>query len=108
MSILGVFNHIPREYHDILAVYHRGAALSEKWVRDFLTDARAWRPPPSYDAIPGVVVAVFDNLSMKVDYSSFSTEGETSHKLDMTNWLSTTVPQHIPGDTMARSPTHRR
>ena len=56
----------------------------------------------------GVVVAVFDNLSMKVDYSSFSTEGETGHKLDMTNWLSTTVPQHIPGDMMARSPTHGR
>ena len=53
MSILGEFNHIPREYHGILAVYHRGAALSEKWVRDFLTDARAWRLPPSYDAIPG-------------------------------------------------------
>jgi len=56
MSILGEFNHIPREYHDTLALYHRGAALSEKWVRDFLTEARAWRPPPSYDAIPGVVV----------------------------------------------------
>ena len=54
------------------------------------------------------MVAVFDNLSMKVDYSSFSTEGETGHKLDMTNWLSTTVPQHIPGDMMARSPTHGR
>ena len=27
MSILGEFNHIPREYHDALALYHRGAAL---------------------------------------------------------------------------------
>ena len=104
MSILGEFNHVAREYHDALALYHRGAALSEKWVRDFLTDARAWRPPPSYDAIPGVVVAVFDNLSMKVDYmySSYSTEGETGHKLDMTNWLSTTVPKHLSPSMDAR------
>ena len=36
MSILGEFNHIPREYHDALAQLHRGAALSEKWIRDFL------------------------------------------------------------------------
>ena len=103
MSILGEFNHIPREYHDTLALYHRGAALSEKWVRDFMTDARAWRPPPIYDAIPGVVVAVFDNLSMKVDYSSYSTEGETGRKLDMTNWLSTTVPKELSPSMDARS-----
>ena len=103
MSILGEFNHIPREYHDSLAIYHRGAALSERWVREFLIDARAWRPPPSYEVIPGVVVAVFDNLSMKVDYSSYSTEGETGHKLDMTNWLSTTVPKHLSPSMDARS-----
>merc|ERR1719230_1084283 len=45
-SVLGEFNHVAREYHDSIALYHRGAALSEKWVRDFLEAARKWRPPP--------------------------------------------------------------
>ena len=80
---MGEFTHISREYHDSLAIYHRGAALSEKWVRDFLVEARAWRPPPQEPMIEGVAVAVFDNLSMKVDYSSYSSEGVTGYKLDM-------------------------
>lgn len=95
MSLLGECNHVSREYHDALALYHRGAALSEKWVRDFMAEARTWRPPPSDASIAGVAVAVFDNLSMKVDYSSYSTQGETGYKLDMTNWLSTRVPQSL-------------
>ena len=98
MSILGEFNHVAREYHDALAIYHRGAALSEKWVRDFLVEARQWRPAPTELTIPGIAVAVFDNLSMKIDYSSYSTQGETGHQLNMTNWLSTRVPRALaPG-----------
>ena len=50
---------------------------------------------PPFEVIAGVRVAVFDNLSMKVDYSSYSTQGETGHKLDMTNWLSTPVPRAL-------------
>ena len=45
--------------------------------------------------ISGVAVAVFDNLSMKIDYSSYPSEGETGYKLDMTNWLSTRVPRRL-------------
>ena len=45
--------------------------------------------------IDGLGVAVFDNLTMKVDCSSYSTQGETGYKLDMTNWLSTRVPQSL-------------
>ena len=95
MSVMGEFNHVAREYHDVLALYHRGAALSEKWVRDFLVEARAWRPPPSEPFIDGVAVAVFDNLSMNLDYSSYSSQGETGYKLEMTNWLSTRVPRSL-------------
>jgi hypothetical protein len=102
MSILGEFNHIPREYHDSLALYHRGAALSEKWVRDFLVEARAWRPDPPFEVLLGVPVAVFDNLSMKVDYSSYSSGGETGYKLDMTTWLSTPVPRALAPTMDAR------
>ena len=98
MSILGEFNHISREFHDALAMYHRGAALSEKWVRDFLMEARAWRPASTEITIDGVVVAVFDNLSMRVDYGSYSTQGATGCQMHMTNWLSTRVPRALaPG-----------
>ena len=104
MSILGEVNHVSREYHDALALYHRGAASSEKWVRDFLVEAREWRPPPPPDAlIDGVAVAVFDNLTMNVDYKSYSCNGETGHKLDMTNWLSTRVPRSLAPTLDARS-----
>ena len=91
-SILGEFSHTSREFHDAIALYHRGAVPSDRWVRDFLVEASAMRPVPDYPMIEGVAVTVFDNLSMKIDYSSYSTEGETGRKLDMTNWLSTRVP----------------
>ena len=94
-SILAEFNHVAREYHDTLAMYHRGAALSEKWVRDFLFEARNWRPPPRDICIDGVVVTVFDNLTMSIDYKSYASEGEVGHKLHMTNWLSTRVPKFL-------------
>ena len=102
LSILGEFNHVAREYHDSIAQLHRGVALSEKWVRDFLADARKWRPEPPFERVAGVTVAVFDNLTMKVDYSSYSTQGETGHKLDMTNWLSTPVPVALAPSMDAR------
>jgi hypothetical protein len=103
MSILGEFNHVAREYHDSLAIYHRGAALSEKWVREFLEDARAWRPPATEPMIEGLSVTVFDNLSMKVDYSSYSSQGQTGYQLHMTNWLSTRVPQSLAPSMDARA-----
>jgi hypothetical protein len=48
-------------------------------------------------------VAVFDNLSMKVDYSSYSSEGQTGYSLHMTNWLSTRVPQSLAPTMDARA-----
>ena len=101
-SLLGECNHLAREYQECVAVFHRGEVLSEKWVRDFLVEARKWRPPSQVIMLDGVAVVVFDNLSMKVDYSSYSTEGATGYKLDMTNWLSTPVPKFLAPTLNAR------
>jgi hypothetical protein len=101
-SLLGECNHLAREYHDVCAIFHRGEVLSEKWVRDFLIEARTWRPPSKVIMLNGVAVAVFDNLSMKVDYSSYSTEGATGYSLHMTNWLSTRVPKFLAPTMDAR------
>ena len=90
-SLLGECNHLAREYHDGLAMYHRGAAMSEKWVADFMKDACKWRPDAVEIMLSGVVITVFDNLSMKINYGSYSSEGETGSQLHMTNWLSTRV-----------------
>ena len=54
--------------------------------------ASACRPAMAEETIPGVVCCCFDNLSMKIDYSSYSSEGETGRLLDMTNWFSTRLP----------------
>ena len=101
-SLLGECNHLAREYHDIVARYHRGAALSETWVREFLEEARAWRPEPIVIMIEGVAITVYDNLSMKVDYSSYSSEGATGYTLNMTNWLSMRVNRSLAPTMDAR------
>mgnify|MGYP006936345284 CR=1 FL=1 len=102
ISLLAECNHVAREYHDISALFHRGTTMSEKWVRDFLVEAREWRPEPTIIMIEGVAVVVFDNLSMKVDYSSYSSEGVTGYSLHMTNWLSMRVPRFLAPTMNAR------
>lgn len=95
LSILDVAHNIPREFHDVLTLFFKGSLASETWTEDFLSAARAFRPPPSYEPLDGVVVATFDNLSMNVDYSSYVREGEGGYKLDMTNWFTTSIPQRF-------------
>jgi hypothetical protein len=116
-SLLAECNHTSREYHDVCALFHLGEVLSEKWVRDFLADARKWRPESTIIMLDGVAVIVFDNLTMKVDYSAYSSEGVTGYQLNMTNSLSTGVPKYLaptmdarklcaPGPSLAPSRSH--
>ena len=63
MSLLGECNHVANEYHDIVARFHRGQAASEKWVRDFLVEARAWRPEPTIIMLNGVGRSLFSTIS---------------------------------------------
>ena len=78
-----------------MSAFHRGFALSEKWVHDFLKIVNACRPAPSHAVIAGLRAVCFDNLSIKVDYKSYSSGGETGHRKDMTNWFSTPLPAFL-------------
>ena len=94
-SLICEVNKTSREYHDSISAFHMGAACSERWVTDFLPMANACRPAPTEATLPGVMCCCFDNLSMKIDYGSYSTGGETGRLLDMTNWFSTRLPAHL-------------
>ena len=61
----------------------------------FLPIANACRPAPTEAMLRGVICCCFDNLQMKVNYGAYSTDGETGHLLDMTNWFSTRLPVHL-------------
>ena len=94
-SLMCEVNKTSREYHDLISGFHMGAALSERWVTEFLKTANVCRPAMSQATILGVICCCFDNLTMKIDYSSYSTEGETGRQLDMTNWFSLRLPLHL-------------
>ena len=64
-------------------------------MRSFLTLARDLRPPPSYEVLDGVAVAVFDNLSMKLNYGSYVREDGGGEFLNMTNWFHCSVPRQL-------------
>jgi hypothetical protein len=85
VGILAHVHHVPREFHNTLMLYHKGALPSPAWVHDILQRARTLRPPPTEVSLSRIRVAAFDNLSMNVDYSSYVREGEGGYKLEMTN-----------------------
>ena len=104
MSILAECNKISREYHDAIATFFKGAAASETWTKNFLKEARELRPPADEEMLVGVVVGVFDNLTMQIDYKSYSSQGLTGERKDMTNWFTVKLPAHLaaPGFNAAR------
>ena len=58
-----------------------------------LCDSAAERDPgPNYDVVQGITAAVFDNLSIQVNYSSYMTKGESGHRIEMTNWATMFLP----------------
>ena len=68
-----------------------------------MSDASKCRPKPKEPMIKGVLVATFDNLTMRVDYKSYSVGGATGEMLDMTNWFVCALPQSLaPGLDGAR------
>ena len=94
-AITAEANKPTRELHDMHYAWHMGADMSEKWVADFLPIAIRRRPAPDFDAIDGIVACCFDNLSIKMDYKSYSAGGETGRMLEMTNWFATRLPKHL-------------
>lgn len=95
LSILCRCDMVKRDFHDAITFLFKGALMSEKWTNDFMTFASDLRPPPTDPTIPGVMVCVFDNLTMNINYKSYSSQGHVGEKLDMTNWFSVLLPAHL-------------
>ena len=73
---------------------------SQQWTEQLCADAVLCDPGSPYPTAGGISAAVFDNFSMQVGYSSYSTSDASrkGHKLDMTNWASVLIPAAmVPG-----------
>ena len=92
LSVLAEANGTTDEFWDAAASFLRGGLTSNSWVEGFMEVAVPRRPPPTAGAMEGVLMAVLDNLTMQCNYGSYFRDGETGIKLDMTNWLWTTLP----------------
>ena len=95
LSVLAECNQVPREFHLAMRAFFHGAVATHTWVDGFLTLARDLRPPPSYEVLPGVGVAVFDNLSMKLNYGAYVREGGGGEYKTMTNWFHCAIPREF-------------
>ena len=95
LSVLAECNQVPDEFHVALRTFFHGVVATQTWVDGFLTIARDVRPPPSYEVLRGVRVAVFDNLSMKLNYGSYVREEGGGEFLNMTNWFHCAVPRQF-------------
>ena len=94
LSILGRGHCVADGFHESVRV-SSFLVLTETWAAQFMVHARAFRPPPPYEVLEGVAAAVFDNLTMRVDYGSYVVNGEGGLLMHMTNWLYTRVPRHL-------------
>ena len=95
LSVMCEANLVKREFHDSITFMMKGALMSETWVTHFMPEAARMRPSPAEPMIPGVMVTVFDNLTMNVAYHSMSSGGKTGEQLDMTNWFAVRVPRAL-------------
>ena len=95
LSVLADASGISEEFWNFTSSFFKGALLSARWTKAFMPLAASRRPPPVAGALEGVVIAVFDNLTMQCDYGGYFKGGKTGTKLDMTNWLWTTIPPHL-------------
>ena len=92
LSVLAECNGTTDEFWDAAASFLRGGLTSNSWVETFMQVAVPRRPLPAAGSLPRVLMAVFDNLTMKCNYGSYFRDGETGIQLNMTNWLWTTLP----------------
>ena len=92
LAVLAECNSTSDEFWDATASFFRGSLTSNSWVEGFMKVAVPRRPPPPAGSINGVLLAVFDNLTMKCNYGAYFRDGETGIQLDMTTWLWTSLP----------------
>ena len=77
LSVLSKCNQVPVEFQAALRHFRRGVLAVPAWTDRLCKTARELRPPPEYEVLPGVTAAVFDNLTMKINYGSYMHEGGT-------------------------------
>lgn len=82
--------------------------LSRTWLHEkLLPIARQEGTPCPYSIIPFVGGAAFDNWTLQVAYKGLQTISNDGYRLDMTNWLSISLPtavfEGIPGVTMQQA-----
>ena len=94
LSIMSAGHCVPESFHESVRL-SSFMLLTDTWVSGFMEFAREFRPPPDWLPLKGVAAAVFDNLSMRVDYGSFVVDGQGGQLLHMTNWLHTAIPRHL-------------
>lgn len=66
--------------------------MSRTWTEELVDDAVLRDPGPRYPVAQGITAAVFDNLTIRVGYSSFATTESSGHRIDMTNWATAFLP----------------
>ena len=95
LTVLSAADRVPVDFHEAVRQFFNGALATPTWCDSLLLVAHDLRPPPSFEPLPGVAIAVFDNLSMQMNYGSYYTNGEGGVLKHMTNWFHTPVPRHV-------------
>ena len=90
-SVMWLYYRIPHPAWEA-ATYFGCHIMSRNWTAPLCDLAAERDPGPSYPVVQGITAAVFDNLSIQVNYSSYMTGGESGTKLEMTNWATMFLP----------------
>ena len=91
MSVMWLYYKVPQPIWRATCYFGR-SIMSSVWAEELCDLAMQRDPGPTYKIVEGLTAAVFDNLSMQVEYSSFATGGAAGHRIEMTNWASVFLP----------------
>ena len=91
LSIMWLYYRVPKPVWQAVSYFGK-SVMSRSWVESLCDDAIERDPGPSYPVAEGLTAAVFDNLMMNVDYSSFATSDSGGRKIEMTNWATVFLP----------------
>ena len=99
LTVLSNADSVPVDFHEAVRRFFNGALATPNWCASLMVEARKVRPPPDEDPLPHIAIAVFDNLSMKLDYGSYVTGGVGGELKHMTNWFHVSPPRHLAPPT---------
>lgn len=91
MSVMWLYYRVPKPVWQAVSYFTR-SVMSHSWAEALCDDAIERDPGPAYPVAEGLTAAVFDNLNMKVGYSSYATSDSGGHRIEMTNWATVFLP----------------